>query len=152
MLPPNQSAHLEPKDPDFEQKVRESFSRQVLMQTIKATITRVEPGVVEIRMPYDGRLTQQNGFIHGGIITSIVDSACGYAALSLAPPNTDVLAVEFKVHLMNPARGDEFVAIAHVLKAGRNLTFCEGKVTALTEGHAPNLIAAMLGTIMSQPI
>jgi len=143
---------FEAKDRDFEQKVRESFSRQTLMQTIGAKMTRVEPGTVEIRMPYSANLTQQNGFIHGGIITSIVDSACGYAALSLAPPNTDVLAVEFKVHLMNPAKGDEFVAIAHVLKAGKNLTFCEGKVTALTEGHAPKLIAAMLGTIMSRAI
>jgi len=147
---PKHVPHFQARDPDFEHKVRESFSRQTLMQTIGATMTRVEPGCVEIRMPYDARLTQQNGFIHAGVITSIVDSACGYAAFSLTPPNMDVLAVEFKVHLMNPARGDEFVANAHVLKAGKNLTFCEGKVTALSQGHLPKLIAAMLGTIMSR--
>ena len=101
-------------------------------------------------MPYDEKLTQQNGFIHGGIITSIVDSACGYAAFTLTPPHHDVLAVEFKVNLVNPARGDEFVATGQVLKAGKNLTFCEGKVLALSEGHPPKLIAAMLSTIMSR--
>jgi uncharacterized protein (TIGR00369 family) len=150
MSSPKHSLGFEPKDHNFEQRVRESFSRQALMQTIGATMTRVEPGVVEIRMPYNESLTQQNGFIHGGIITSIVDSACGYAALSLTPENTDVLAVEFKINLVNPARGHEFVATAHVLKAGKNLTFCEGKVVALAEGHAPKLVAAMLSTIMSR--
>ncbi len=152
MSSPKHVHHIEPKDPDFEQKVRESFSRQTLMTTIGATMTRVEAGTVEIRMPYSASLTQQNGFIHGGIITSIVDSACGYAALTLTPPNHDVLAVEFKVNLINPARGEEFVATAHVLKAGKNLTFCEGKVFAVSEGHGPKLIAAMLSTIMSRTI
>jgi uncharacterized protein (TIGR00369 family) len=139
-------------DPDFEHKVRESFSRQKLMHTIGATIAKVEPGLVEIRLSYNETLTQQNGFMHGGIITSIVDSACGYAAFTLTPPHHDVLAVEFKVNLINPARGQEFVATAHVLKAGKNLTFCEGKVMALAEGHPPKLIAAMLSTIMSRGV
>jgi uncharacterized protein (TIGR00369 family) len=143
---------LKAQDPDFVHKVRESFSRQLLMRTIGATLGRVEAGVVEVRMPYDEKLTQQNGFIHGGIITSIVDSACGYAAFTLTPPHHDVLAVEFKVNLLNPARGDEFVATGQVLKAGKNLTFCEGKVLALSEGHPPKLIAAMLSTIMSRTL
>jgi uncharacterized protein (TIGR00369 family) len=143
---------FEAKDPNFEQKVRESFSRQAAMQTIGATMTKVEPGLVEVRMQYDERLTQQNGFMHGGIITAIVDSACGYAAFTLSPPHHDVLAVEFKVTLMNPARGHAFVATAHVLKAGKNLTFCEGKVLALSEGHPPKLVAAMLSTIMSRSV
>src|SRR5947209_2180480 len=134
------------QDPDFEHKVRDSFSRQRLMQTVGATIAKVEPGMVEIRLPYNESLTQQNGFIHGGIITSIVDSACGYAAFTLTPAYHDVLAVEFKVNLINPARGQEFIATGHVLKAGKNLTFCEGKVMALSEGHPPKLVAAMLST------
>jgi uncharacterized protein (TIGR00369 family) len=140
------------QDPDFEHKVRESFSRQTAMQTIGASITRVEPGLVEVRLPYNADYTQQNGFMHGGIITSIVDSACGYAAFTLTPPDHDVLAVEFKVNLVNPARGDEFVATGHVLKAGKNLTFCEGKVMALAERHPPKLIAAMLSTIMTRSL
>jgi len=122
------------------------------MMTIGATIGKVEPGLVEVRLPYNANFTQQNGFMHGGIITSIVDSACGYAAFTLTPPHHDVLAVEFKVNLVNPARGDEFVATGHVQKAGKNLTFCEGKVMALTEGHPPKLVAAMLSTIMNRSV
>ena len=140
------------QEPDFEHKVRESFSRQAAMQTIGAKIARVEPGLVEVRLPYNADFTQQNGFMHGGIITSIVDSACGYAAFTLTPPRHDVLAVEFKINLVNPARGEEFVATGHVLKAGKNLTFCEGKVMALAEGHPPKLVAAMLSTIMNRSV
>jgi len=143
---------LQAKDPNFEPRVRESFSRQVVMRTIGATMARVEPGVIEIRLPFSEALTQQNGFVHAGIITTIVDSACGYAALSLTPPDVDVLSVEFKINLMNPARGDEFVAEGHVLKAGKSLTFCEGKVVALADGRPPKMIAAMLATIMSRAI
>src|SRR5579884_1856559 len=134
MSSPHHSPAFEPTDPDFERKVRESFSRQAAMQSIGAFIKRVEPGLVEVRLPYNAEFTQQNGFMHGGIITSIVDSACGYAAFTLTPPHHDVLAVEFKVNLVNPARGQEFVAIGQVLKAGKNLTFCEGKVFAHSEG------------------
>jgi uncharacterized protein (TIGR00369 family) len=139
-------------DPDFEHKVRESFVRQAAMRTIGATMTKVEPGTVEIRLPYNEGFTQQNGFMHGGIIAAIADSACGYAAFTLTAPNRDVLAVEFNIKLMNPARGDEFVAVAHVLKAGKNLTFCEAKVMAISEGHAPKMVAAMLSTIMSRSV
>lgn len=144
------TSHFHPKDPDFERRVRESFARQSAMRTIGARLGLVEPGRVEIHLPFSETLTQQNGFMHAGIITTAVDSACGYAALSLTPPATDVLSVEFKVNLMSPARGDEFVAVGHVLKAGKNLTFCEGKVMALAEGHSPKLIVAMLATIASR--
>ena len=115
-------------------------------------MTRVEPGLVEIRLPFNEALTQQHGFLHGGIVTAIVDSACGYAALTLTPPGTEVLAVEFKVNLMSPALGEEFVAIGQVLKAGKNLSFSEGKVFAQSEGRTPKLIAAMLSTVMSRSV
>lgn len=122
------------------------------MRTIGAKMTRVEPGLVEIRLPFNEALTQQHGFLHGGIVTAIVDSACGYAALTLTPPGTEVLAVEFKVNLMSPALGEEFVAIGQVLKAGKNLSFSEGKVFAQSEGRTPKLIAAMLSTVMSRSV
>ena len=136
-----------PQDPDFETRVRESFHRQSAMHTIGATLELVTPGVVEIHLPYDARLTQQNGYLHAGIVTMIVDSACGYAAYTLAPANADVLTVEYKANFMAPARGEWFAATGRVLKAGRTLTVCQGEVRARNAGSSP-VVAAMLATIM----
>lgn len=134
-----------PQDPDFESKVRESFHRQTAMLTIGATLELVTPGAVEIHLPYDARLTQQNGYLHAGIVTMIVDSACGYAAFTLSPAGSNVLTVEYKANFMAPARGESFVATGRVLKAGKTLTVCQGEVRA---AGSDTVIAAMLATIM----
>ena len=135
------------KDPDFESRVRESFSRQTLMQTLGARITSVAPGEIEITMPMRAGLSQQDGFVHAGVITAIVDSACGYAALSLTAPGREVLTIEYKVNFLAPAAGELFVARGRVTKSGRNITVCSGDVTAQSEGKQ-KLIATMLTTMM----
>lgn len=132
----------------IEQKVRQSFSRQALMTTIGAQLTAVGPGTVEIRIPFNTKLTQQNDFIHAGVITSVLDSACGYAALSVAPEKTEVLSVEFKVNLLAPAVGESFVARAQVKRAGKTLTVCTADAFALNQGNE-KLVATMQATIMN---
>jgi len=99
-------------NPDFEQEVRRNFAQQSVMNLIGASLSLVEPGIVEITLPYRQDLTQQNGYLHAGMITTIADSACGYAAFTLMPPGAGVLSVEFKVNLLRPAKGDSFVARA----------------------------------------
>ena len=98
-------ADFVPSDDRFEQRVRSSFARQTLMETIQARLVKVRPGEVEIEIPFRADLAQQNGFMHAGIITSIIDTACGYAALSLMPQGVDVLTVEYKVNFVSPAVG-----------------------------------------------
>lgn len=132
----------------FEQKVRESFGRQALMATIGAELVSVMPGAVEIRLPFHQKLTQQDGFLHAGVVTSILDSACGYAALSVAPENAEVLSVEFKINLLAPAVGEFFAARAQVKRAGRTLTVCTADGFALNKGNE-KLIATMQATIMN---
>ncbi len=131
----------------FEQKVRESFGRQQFMAKLGATITSVLAGRVEIEVPFDASLTQQNGFVHAGVITSILDSACGYAALSLAPAESDVLTVEFKTNLLAPAVGKRFVARSQAKRSGRTLTVCTAD--AFEIGNQDKPIATMLATIMT---
>ncbi|HLY32840.1 MAG TPA: PaaI family thioesterase [Ktedonobacterales bacterium] len=97
---------MTPPDPDYAVRVRASFGRQQAMALLGAKMTEVEPGAVEIVLPFREELTQQHGFVHAGIITAIVDSACGYAALSLMPPGVGVLTIEFKVNMLNPAAGE----------------------------------------------
>ena len=120
------------------------------MGLIGGELTLIEPGVVEITLPYRIDLTQQHGYVHAGVVTTIADSACGYAAYSLMPPESDVLAVEFKVNLLRPAKGDKFVARAEVIKPGRTLTVVRADVFALTDEQSA-LIATMLGTMMRLP-
>ena len=135
-------------DPDFAGRVRASFARQTVMTTLGAEMTQVAPGEIEITMPFRADLTQQHGFLHAGVITTIVDSACGYAALSLMPANTGVLTVEYKVNFMAPAAGERFVARGRVTKPGRTLTVCAGDVFAQQDG-SERLIATMLTTMMA---
>ena len=135
-------------NPAFEAEVRSSFARQRVMGWIGAQLTRVEPGVCEITLPYKAELTQQNGFLHAGIITTVADSACGYAAYSLMPAGSDVLSVEFKVNLMRPAKGTTFTAIAEVLKPGKTLTVVRADVFAANGQGERTLVATMLGTMM----
>jgi uncharacterized protein (TIGR00369 family) len=131
-----------------EQKVRDSFGRQALMATIGAELTSVTPGAVEIRLPFGRHLTQQNDFLHAGIIASILDSACGYAALSVAPERVEVLSVEFKINLLAPAVGEAFIARAQVKRAGKTLTVCTADAFALNQRNE-KLVATMVATIMN---
>ena len=117
------------------------------MALIGAELTRVEPGTVEITLAYRDDLTQQHGYVHAGIITTIADSACGYAAYTLMPPGSDVLAVEFKVNLLRPAKGERFVATAEVVKSGRTLTVVRADVQAVS-GAQRELVAIMQSTMM----
>ncbi len=140
--------NFQPQYPDFEEKVRQSFARQTVMNTIGARMTRVAAGEVEIEMPFRDDLSQQHGFIHAGIITAILDSACGYAALTLMPEDAAVLTVEFKVNLLSPARGEKMIARGRVTRPGRTVTVCAGDVFALTDDREKP-IATMLATMIS---
>jgi uncharacterized protein (TIGR00369 family) len=132
----------------MEKRVRASFARQGLMSTLGAEMTSLGAGAVEIRCGFDSRLTQQNGFLHAGVITSILDSACGYAALSVAPAECEVLSVEFKVNLLALAIGEAFVARAVVKRAGKTLTICAADAFALKRDEE-KLIATMLATMIN---
>jgi uncharacterized protein (TIGR00369 family) len=139
--------NFEPSNPLFATEVRDSFARQTAMTTIGAELVSVVPGAIQISLPYRADLTQQNGYLHAGIVTTIADSACGYAAYTLMPPNSAVLSVEFKVNLLRPAKGEEFLAIAEVLKPGRTLTVVRADVFANPKSERV-LVATMLGTMM----
>jgi uncharacterized protein (TIGR00369 family) len=138
---------FEPLDPAFEHRVRESYARQRLLTTLGATLERVAPGEVDIRLPFRPDLSQQHGFMHAGAMTSVVDTACGYAALTLMPADAAVLSVEFKVNLLAPGRGEAVVARARVLKPGRTLSVVRGDVFAVQHGEE-RLVATMLATMM----
>jgi uncharacterized protein (TIGR00369 family) len=115
-------------NPLFAEEIKRSFASQSVMALIGANLNLVEPGIVEVALPYRSDLTQQDGYLHAGIVTTIVDSAAGYAAYSLMPPGSEVLSVEFKVNLLRPARGETFLARAEVIKPGRTLTVARGDV------------------------
>lgn len=142
---------MTPQDPEFETRVRESFSRQSHMATLGASIAHIGPGEVHLWLPFSAQFCQQNGYLHAGAVASVADSANGYAALTLAPPGTDVLAVEFKINLLAPARADAFLACGRVLRAGRTLTVCLAEVFT-AGGPGRTLIATMLSTIIVRPI
>ncbi len=137
-----------PKNPQYKERVQLSFDRQQVMSTLGASIIAIEAGKVSIRMPYSQTLTQQHGFIHAGIISTVLDSACGYAAFSLMPENAAVLTIEYKINLLSPAKGDWFEAIGIVKKPGRNVTVADGEVYAHS-GEGKKLVASMVGTLMS---
>jgi uncharacterized protein (TIGR00369 family) len=138
-----------PKDPDFAERVRASFARQQVMQTLGVEILRLAPGEIELQMRYAAAYTQQHGFLHAGIISTVLDSACGYAAFSLMPAESAVLTVEFKTNLIAPAKGDRFAFRAHVVKPGKTLTVCDARAYATDGGGKERLIATMTGTIMA---
>src|SRR5689334_15251486 len=138
---------FEPFNPSFAADVKDSFAKQAVMVTIGAELVSVAPGAVQISLPYRSDLTQQHGYLHAGIVTTIADSACGYAAYTLMPPNSAVLSVEFKVNLLRPAKGEEFLAVAEVLKPGRTLTVVRADVFANPKSERA-LVATMLGTMM----
>ena len=138
---------MNPANPNFANEVSANFAQQSIMKLIGASLTLIEPGVVEITLPFRPDLTQQHGYLHAGIVTTIADSACGYAAFTLMPEGSGVLSVEFKVNLLRPAKGENFLARAEVIKAGRTLTVVRADVFALTEDKR-TLVATMQGTMM----
>jgi uncharacterized protein (TIGR00369 family) len=135
-------------DPGFEQRVSDSFSRLALMHTIGARLVKVTAGAVDIEMPVRHDLTQQHGYVAAAVVTALVDTACGYAALSLMPAGAGVVTVEYKVNFIAPARGERLLARGHVVKAGRRLTVCAGEVYALERG-VEHAVATMLGTMVA---
>jgi uncharacterized protein (TIGR00369 family) len=137
-----------PRFPGFETKVRESFARQQFMGTIGAELLHVAPGEVDIQLRMDPRLTQQHGFLHAGVVVAAVDSACGYAALTLMDEAAEVLTVELKVNLLAPATGARLLARGRVVRSGRTLTVCSGEAVASADG-SESVVATLLTTMMA---
>lgn len=141
---------FKPQDPAYAARVRASFGRQRAMALIGATLTTVEPGFCEIQLPWREDLTQQKGYVHGGIIGMIADSACGYAAYSLMPAGASLVTVEYKINIMAPARQGLLVARGEVVKPGRTLSITSGEVYLRLKGRSA-LVAAMQQTLMMLP-
>ncbi|KIU47376.1 MULTISPECIES: PaaI family thioesterase [Bradyrhizobium] len=141
---------FEPRNPDYRAVATETFERQRAMRTLGISIARIEPGEVDLAMPYAPEFTQQNGFMHAGIITAGLDNACGIAAFTLMPEGSDILTVEFKTNLLAPARGERFLFRGVVVKPGRTLTVCDGRAYAVQDG-VETLVATMTGTLMALP-
>jgi uncharacterized protein (TIGR00369 family) len=139
---------FEPKNSDYLQVATATFERQQAMRTLGIAIVRIEAGEVDLSMPYAADWSQQNGFVHAGIITAALDTACGIAAFTLMPSGSDVLTVEFKTNLLAPAKGERFAFRASVIKPGRTLTICEARAFAQA-GGVETLIATMTGTMMA---
>ncbi len=129
------------------ERVQRSFARQRVMASFGCELLRVAPGEVDLRLPFRAELTQQHGFLHAGVITTVVDSACGWAALTAMPEGAGVLSIEFKVNLLAPARGEFLVAKGRVVKAGRTITVVQGDVFAVEAGRE-RLCATLTGTMM----
>ena len=142
-----QMSDFTPKVADYADRVRASFSRQGVMGLMGASVSAVEPGFVEIRLPWRQDLTQQHGFFHAGVTSTIVDSAGGYAGYTLFPENSSVVTVEFKINLVAPAEGEELIARGRVVRPGRNLTICSGEVFVATDNNEM-LCAIMQQTLM----
>ena len=137
-----------PKMTDFESKIQASFANQQLMSTLGATLSHLSAGIAEISLPFKSTLTQQHGYIHAGIITTIVDNACGYAALSLMDAHAEVLSIEYKVNFLSPAVGRHFLARGEVIRAGRTITVCRGDVFAISD-KGRKIIATMQATMIA---
>lgn len=140
--------HFHPPDPHFGERVRESFSRQLIMTHLGAELAEVTPGRCEIRLPFKPELSQQHGFFHGGVIGTIGDSAGGYAAYTLMPPDAGVLTVEYKMNLLAPGDGELLIARGQVLKAGRTLMVSRADVAVVKEGRE-TLCATLLQTLIT---
>jgi uncharacterized protein (TIGR00369 family) len=137
-----------PLDPDFRKRVRDSFALQHFMKTLGATLESIDAGFVEIHLPISLAVAQQHGFVHAGAVASIADSACGYAAFTLMPADAGVLAVEFKINLMAPAKGETLIARGRVVRAGRTLSVCQADVVAVSNG-SEKTVAILTSTVMT---
>lgn len=142
------STPFQAQDPNYATRVRESFARQAAMDTLGASLAEVAPGRVVITLPWAARLTQQHGFLHAGMVSTALDSACGYAGFSLMPADAAVLTIEFKINLLAPAQGESFRMVGTVIKPGRTVTVTEGQAYALHEGRE-KLVATMGCTLMT---
>ena len=141
---------MQPDDPAYEQRTRESFARQNAMGTLGAALESVAPGRVTITMAHRDSLTQQHGFIHAGMLAAALDSACGYAAFSLMPADAAVLTIEFKINLLAPARGPRFRFEGVVVKPGRTISVVDGRALQFeADGSGEKLIATMSATVMT---
>lgn len=136
---------------DIQQRIAASFEAQGLMKTFGARLLSVTDGEVQIELPFSEALTQQNGFLHAGVVSSLVDNACGYAALTRVGEGRDVVSAEFKVNFMRPAIGERFVAIGRAVSSGRQVSVCQGELRAF-QGDQCKVIALMQATIMSVPM
>jgi uncharacterized protein (TIGR00369 family) len=145
-MPKSISSNL-PRNSGATESVKSEFKKQEVMRTIGAKVSRASPGEVEIELPFKHTLTQQHGYIHAGIVTTIADSACGYAAWSVSPPESEVLTVEYKVNFLSPAKGTKLVARGRVIRKGKTLTVCAADVFSLAN-RTEKLVATMLATIM----
>ncbi|SIT91816.1 uncharacterized domain 1-containing protein [Yoonia rosea] len=139
---------MEYGDPQSVARMRADFDRQGAMQTMGITVADVVPGRVVLEMPFNPAFSQHHGFIHAGTITSGMDSACGFAALTLMDAESEVLTVEFKCSFMAPAKGQSFRFEGNVLKSGRTLTFTEGRAIAI-DGMQEKMIATITATMMA---
>jgi len=135
------------KDPTFAERVRTSFDRQRFMGTLGARLGRVEPGEVDIELPVRDALVQQHGYVHAGALASVLDSAAGYAAFTLMPAGAAVLSIEFKINMLEPARGATIVARGRVVRAGRTISVCRADAVAL-DGGRETIVATLTGTMM----
>ena len=142
------SSQFKPSTADYKEKIIKSFNRQRVMETLNASILSIHPGEIELEFPYQSNLTQQHGFIHAGIVSTLLDSACGYAAFSLMPENAAVLTIEFKINLLSPAKEERFRAVGKVKKPGKNITVTQGELFSHTN-EGEKLVATMVATIMS---
>ena len=133
--------------PGFENRIQQNFDNNKFLHTAGGRLSVVQPGKAEIEAPFDEKLTQQDGFLHAGVITALVDTACGYAAYSLMPPDARVMSVEFKINNLLPARGERFVARGRVIKSGKTLTICEGNLYGFQGGEKCH-IAVMQATMI----
>jgi uncharacterized protein (TIGR00369 family) len=139
-----------PADPRFAERCRASFARQRAMALIGARMAAIAPGSCEIELPFRAELTQQKGFVHGGIVGMIADTACGYAAYSLMPASASLVTVEYKINILAPGRGERLLARAEVIKSGRTLSITRGEVYA-EQGGVQTLCAVMQQTLMMLP-
>jgi uncharacterized protein (TIGR00369 family) len=143
---------LDRVDVDVEARVRRSFARQGYMATIGAELVHVAAGEVDIALPFNARLTQQDGYLHAGVVAGAADSACGYAALTTMDTGAEVLTVEFKINLLAPAAGERLVARGRVLRTGRTLTVCRGDAVTINGGrekHVATLTATLIAIVQS---
>ena len=139
----------EPLPESAERRVRASFAAQTMLATLGASIVELGRGRVVLEMPSDPRFGQQFGYTHAGAVTALVDTACGYAALTAMAEDREVLTVDFSANFLAPAAGERFRATATVLRAGRTIVVTRGEVHALTAADEPRLIAAMQATMMA---
>jgi uncharacterized protein (TIGR00369 family) len=145
---PQHQPSFEPRDPDWDAKVRKSFAKQKVMALFGAELTALRPGHCEIRLPYREDLAQQHGYFHAGIISTVVDSAGGYAGFSLMPPGSGVLSVEFKINLLSPGDGELLIATGDVVKPGKTLVIARGEVYVVKGGKTTHC-ATMQQTLMT---